>query len=78
MSYNISKFHIPNINGFCIVFGRYLFQDPGGFPPPKLTSLVLKLIPLKIEDQFWVYKLIIFLIYVIICPITAQDLPHHV
>ena len=67
---------IPTISEGCTVLWRDLFQDPGGFPPPNLTSLVPKIIPLKILDHGWVYQLIICFIYVIICPITPQDLPH--
>ena len=40
----------------------------GGFPPPKLTSLVPKLLPLQIAYHGWVYQWIIYLIYVLIVP----------
>ena len=69
---------MKTISGGCTMFGRDLFQDLGGFPPPKLTSLVQKLIPLQIACHNWVNKLIICLIYVLMCPITLHDLPHQV
>ena len=43
---------IPTISKVCTVLGRDLFKDlGGGFPPPKLTSLVPKLLPLQIADH---------------------------
>ena len=49
-----------------------------GFPPPKLTSLVPKLLPLKIEENGWLYQLIMCLIYILMCPITPHEIPHQV
>ena len=46
------------------------------YDPPKLTSLVLKLLPLKIAEHVWVYHFIIFLLYFLIFSLTPHDLPH--